>query len=152
MCKGKRDLGMMAPGHPAGPLQKWRVGPQLEQEREGALRGWRISAGRTDVRARTGALPWVLGAQGTTWESGLCEGDKSTRSRSQSPGHRSHRPPLCRRRTNVRGHPIQQAAVPGPAAHPAPRPGSQVTQKAWKWQVSSRSPRYKICRIGRSSC
>ena len=28
----------------------------------------------------------------------------------------------------------------------------EVTQKAWKWQVSSRSPRYKICRMGRSSC
>lgn len=26
------------------------------------------------------------------------------------------------------------------------------TQKLWKWQVSSRFPRYRICLMGRSSC
>lgn len=26
------------------------------------------------------------------------------------------------------------------------------TQKLWKWHVSSRFPRYRICLMGRSSC
>lgn len=79
-----------------------------------------------------------------------CEDDKSVQSPSQSPERGS---PTVMQADSKWARLFLSAACPS-STQPSrpPWPHSQVTQKAWKWQVSSRSPRYKICRIGRSSC